>query len=496
MSDSTKKGDLFIFLCTIILGFLYVNFVVFGALSIDAAIFSLLFISLQLIYVIYKKVRLKNISFVFLLISILSAINFIIYSNVALKYINFLFISFMAVYWLYFACGMSLKSKISSLFIFDLIRMFIVIPFSNFISGPAIMTKTTKKAKIAKSVFLVILGLIITLPVTVVVIGLLASADAQFANIWNYISKAIFKNMFSYVVQFIVSIPVSLYLFAIFNGFINKSYNDTLNENEATKITSTLKFVPRLLSYTAILPLCLVYVMFIATQVQYYFSAFYNKLPENYNYSEFARRGFFELCIVATINLCVILTIVIFTKRKEGMAKSNVFSTYIIIFSLFTLILIATALSKMLMYIQAYGLTLLRVYTSWFMIALAITFLLIIVKQLFNKFNLAGTLLITCSIWFLILIFSNVDGIIVKYNIDQYQNGNLKTIDVNMTKELSDSAIPYIVQLLDDKDPVVQEQVKEILKERKKQLNATKNRWRNYNLSSYKVRSIVNGLNL
>lgn len=49
--------------------------------------------------------------------------------------------------------------------------------------------------------------------------------------------------------------------------------------------------------------------------------------------------------------------------------------------SIFTLILIATAISKMVMYISVYGLTQLRFYTTWFMLLLAVIFVMIIVKQ-------------------------------------------------------------------------------------------------------------------
>lgn len=496
MNDNNNKWDLITFICTIVLGFLYVNFVICGAFGIDAAIFAFAFILLELFYLIVKKVKLKNASFVLLAISLLSAINFMLYSNFTLKYINFLFITFFAIYWLYYTCGMSLKGKISELFVFDVIRMFLVTPFSNFIIGPLLITKTSKNAKIAKSLFSIFLGLIVAIPVTLIVIFLLARADAQFENIWKYISNVIFNNIFTYIFQFIIGIPIAFYFFACFYGFVTKSHADTLNETDSTKFSSLFKFVPSLISYTAILPLCVVYITFIVTQIPYFFSAFYNTLPLNYNFADYARRGFFELCAVVFINLCVILLMVVLTKRKDGINNVKGLRAYITIFSGFTLILIATALSKMFMYIDAYGLTLLRVYTSWFMSAFALTFMLIIIKQLFQKFNLARTLLLTLSLWFLVLLFANVDGLVANYNISLYQSGKFKTVDLNMTNELSDSAIPYIVKLIDDANPDVKAHVKVILNERKQRIDSYDNKWGNYNLSSARTKKILDEINL
>jgi len=496
MNNTNNKFDLITFICTILLGFLYVNFIICGSFGIDATIFAVSFILIEVFYLIVKKVRFKNVSYLLLAITLLSACNFILYSNFTLKYINFLFITFFAIYWLYYTCGMSLKGKISEFFVFDIVRMFLVAPFSNYVTGPLLLTKTSKNAKIAKSLFSIFLGLIIALPLTLIVIYLLARADAQFEHIWMYISKALINNIFTYIFQFIIGIPIAFYFFACFYGFVNKKHADILNEANSTKFSNLLKFVPSLISYTAILPLCAVYLTFIVTQLPYFFSAFYNTLPQNYNFADYAKRGFFELCGVVFINLCVILLMVILTNCKEGANKAKGIRAYITIFSSFTLILIATALSKMFMYINAYGLTLLRVYTSWFMIALALTFMLIILKQFSQKLNLARTLLFTLSFWFLVLLFGNVDGLVANYNISLYQSGKFKTVDLNMTSELSDSAIPYIAKLIDDPNTDVKANAKRILTERKIKIDSSTNRWGGYNLSTAKAKKILNEINL
>ena len=73
------------------------------------------------------------------------------------------------------------------------------------------------------------------------------------------------------------------------------------------------------------------------------------------------------------------------------------------------------------MYIDYYGLTRLRVYTSWFMILLFVLFVIILLRQ-FRSFNGTRIAAIGCICLFMLLCYGNVDGMIAKYNIDRYQS--------------------------------------------------------------------------
>jgi hypothetical protein len=120
---------------------------------------------------------------------------------------------------------------------------------------------------------------------------------------------------------------------------------------------------------------------------------------------------------------------------------------------IFTMLLIATALSKMILYINYYGLTQLRVYTTWFMVMLLIVFIVIGLRQ-FKRFNGTKISAISFIICFLLLCYANVDGIIAKYNIDRYLEGSLDSVDVMALGQLSDAAIPHMFNLYEQtRDP-------------------------------------------
>ena len=108
--------------------------------------------------------------------------------------------------------------------------------------------------------------------------------------------------------------------------------------------------------------------------LSYFTGAFSNILPDGFSYSSYAREGFFQLCAVTVINALVILCGDVFCRRREGRTHASVRS-FITVLCVFTLGLIATAVSKMAMYIGIYGLTKLRVYTTWFMALLALLFM-------------------------------------------------------------------------------------------------------------------------
>ncbi len=161
-------------------------------------------------------------------------------------------------------------------------------------------------------------------------------------------------------------------------------------------------------------------------------------------------RVFLKLCGVAMINLAVLGGVRLFTVKK-GEKPVRPLVVFSVLLSAETLLLIVTALSKMVLYIQQYGLTLLRVYTSWFMVLLFIVFAIVIVAQ-FRRVNLAKALVLAFSICFLLLCYSNVDGLIARYNIGRYQAGTLDSVDLEALYATPEASLPYVKELYQETD--------------------------------------------
>ena len=138
-----------------------------------------------------------------------------------------------------------------------------------------------------------------------------------------------------------------------------------------------------------------------------------------------------------------------FMRRKEdgkpGMAQRILSG----VLSFSTVILIATAISKMLLYIDQFGLTRKRVYTTWFMILLGVCFIFVIIKQFRLKLNTAACFLFSFIILFSVLVLSGVDGIIARSNAERYINGDLDYFDAYAMEELGDAAVPSLIKVVE-----------------------------------------------
>ena len=95
----------------------------------------------------------------------------------------------------------------------------------------------------------------------------------------------------------------------------------------------------------------------------------------------------------------------------------------------------------MILYIQNYGLTQLRVYTTWFMILTALIFIYVIIRQFKSDFSFIRASAVTFTLMFALLCFSRPDALIARYNME-YCADQLTFHDIiEMTNLSSDAAV-------------------------------------------------------
>ena len=207
-------------------------------------------------------------------------------------------------------------------------------------------------------------------------------------------------------------------------------------------------FISHMTGVFSVIPICMLYVIFFFTQLSYFLSSFISKLPSDMDsYAEYARRGFFELCAVSVINLAIIATLGLFCRRKENGQKEKSIRVMTSVLCVFTIMLISTAISKMVMYIKVYGLTPLRIYTTWFMLLLTFVFVGIIINSVNDRFNVQKLTVTVFTVMFGLLSFCNIDGIIAGYNGERYINHTLSEFDISIVYELSTGAVPTLKNL-------------------------------------------------
>jgi len=303
-----------------------------------------------------------------------------------------------------------------------------------------------------KAIGKALLGLACSLPIVAIVLPLLLKSDYAFKgmmdNLFADAAGTIFKSIFGIGLAFpLVSYGLSL----------KHKRTFTLGESRFSGIEGVY-----ILSFLSVISA--VYLLYLFSQLAYFFSAFQGFLPKgDITVAQYARKGFFEMCVIAVINLALVVAAMSLAKKKNGKVGHPIKAVCSFI-SLFTLVIIATAISKMVLYIGSFGMTVLRLTTSAFMVFLAVVFLALMGRIYIRRVNAVKTALITAAIILLTLGVCNVNAVCARYNYEAWQNGTLEEIDVAAMTELGDEGIPYLVKLADCDDVEVADNAREELK--------------------------------
>ena len=289
----------------------------------------------------------------------------------------------------------------------------------------------------SKNVLGALIGVVVAIPVLVVVIPLLCSSDAAFQNLF----KNLLENIGAYISQIIFAVVITPFLFSYMFGKRNSSTLSTRVDGKKARIFP----ISACISFLSVISV--VYIVFIFSQLAYFFSAFKGILPDGYDLtaSEYARKGFYEMFAVCVINILLVGLIFAFVKRKNIVHK--ILSAFV---SLFSVLLIVIAMQKMRLNVATYGLSRNRLFVCVFLLMALVVIAFLIAHIFMPKLKYMQAVIIACSVIFIAFSFCDVDACVARYNINAYQNGQIETLDFDTLNDLSSSAIPYIADLADN----------------------------------------------
>lgn len=444
----TTAEVVFAWICYIA-GYLFCRVVPLSENPFGGFLFIIALFTATIVVLVIKKAKFSVLSWLAVASAIVMAASLVITTNDTLTLVSYLYSLVAYFYFVYSATGNTLKKGLSDMIVVDFINALFAFPFRSLEQMfKAMFSNNSNKS--GKLISRSLLGLVIAFIPTVIVLALL-SYDSEFWRLFKNIFDFNFSDVFSHLVSFVFAIPVGMYFYGLFVSSVDKNSRGAVTCESCSKSAAKMRFVPVATIIAAVTPLIFIYILFFISQWQYYISGFTGVLPAEFSYADYAREGFFQLCAVSIINLAIILAAVAFIRRDND-RPPVILKIIAIIFSVFTLILISTAIAKMVMYIDCYGLTQKRVYATWLMVVLAIVFLLVIVKQFVPKLNAVAVSLMVCVLLFSVLALSNADSIIVKYNVNRYLDGSLSKIDIQDMSELGDAAIPGLVHLAEELD--------------------------------------------
>ena len=253
----------------------------------------------------------------------------------------------------------------------------------------------------------VLIGVAVAIPLVLIVCGLLANADRMFESFFQWI----FENILSVDAMAIIFWIVIVY--SLMYSFICASV--TTKEG----VVETNEKFPAAVGNTFTIIVAVIYIGFCVLQVWQVFGGYYDGM----SHSKFAREGFFELLFVSAINLFIVIICV------ELFERSKILDAVLIIISGCTYILIASSAYRMILYVDRYRLTFLRIFVLWFLVVLAIWMtgaIIYIKKRNWNYFKFSVCVI---TVMYLIFVYANPDKIIMKYNVQYNEILNSEDVD-------------------------------------------------------------------
>ncbi|MGH7557901.1 MAG: DUF4153 domain-containing protein [Gemmatimonadota bacterium] len=214
------------------------------------------------------------------------------------------------------------------------------------------------------------------------------------------------------------------------------------------------------------------------------------------SYAEYAREGFFQLVTAASIALPGLLVADWFVP-KGSLSRSRLHGLAAVLLVMMTAVLASAAL-RMRLYVDAYGLTELRLYTSAFMVWLVIVFAWFgatVLRDRRERFMAGALGALMGSV--LLLAAMNPDATIIRANAARIANRvdrsaeerGRPAFDARYASSLSADAVPALLEVISRLGPWQRCAVAEGLLDGRQRWNTSD--WRTWNLSRRRARDAI-----
>ncbi len=389
--------------------------------------------------------------------------------------------------------------------------------------------KTIPQTGWSKHLVSVLRGLLIALPILLVFGALFVAADAVFQGIVentfniqpdNLVAHIFFIGFFSWIVAgYLCGSLIENFSSDVAETFLvtedkTKSQNlsvTDIKEDDAPKIEEKPKpqeqkkwdwqnfdnsvlpnyFTLGAIEISVVLGLInLLFASFVAVQISYLFGGM--DLVQNtpdFKLAEYARRGFGELVVVSALVLPILLASH-WLLRKDNSINEKIYRVLatINIGLLFVIMISAAQRLFLLTGNLGYGLTTVRFYPMAVMVLLALIFLwfaLTVLRGMRQRFAWGALWLTLFTLGTLHVL--NPDDFIVRTNVSLMQEG--RGFDTEYVSQLSDDAVPALLENMSRMDFVQQCEVKNKLLYRLNEAQQSENDFRTWNRARWTARN-------
>lgn len=432
------KQEFLFALVVLICGCLLCNSIFYGGLNLGFAVYSTIILAATVFYLIRRGCKPSAYSITLLLCSLVILASFARGSDAGVNFVLFCFLLVSINLGLCLMAGQNRRNPKGFLSLLDVPRTLFVLGLGNL--SPAfrgLKLGFQQGGTVSKKFGAVGLGVVISVPLLAAMIPLLIKADAAFDGL----------------LQKLPDLDMAELWFSVIFGFLLACFFYTRGTAlyhcpKANPDVKIRKGMNPLTVNTVLTAVGIVYLVYLISQLAYFSGGFSGILPDGYTLAEYARRGFFEMGWLCAINLGIIALAVGLTSAK---GSSPLLTKLLCLFvCLVTLFLVVSASAKMFIYIDAYGLTRLRVLTEVIMIWLGLSTIIVCVWLFLPKLAYMKIILVLALVMGAAVGWADVDTVVARYNVNAYQSGRLATVDVKYLGTLGSGATPYIQKLMND----------------------------------------------
>lgn len=416
-------------------GFLFVRFVLLSWEGIGVTIFTIMYAAFSALYLSKRGCRLDRESVFWLGVLLATGISYSLWTAQGLRPWRELFLFLTAVYFVLVMTRTTLLGRTSDWLPLDGLHGLIIVPFGNFLAQAnsiAVLRSANKRKPPGRKIpWPVIGGILLSLMALTLILPMLFAADSGgFARLTQGVAdflKTRFRVNPELVLQLVLALPVGAYIFALLAGSSHKRGSRSYNPNAMTEAAAQARLLPSVTVLILLAVVNTVYVIFILSQIPYFFSAFAGVRPLGWEvYSAYARDGFFELMRLGLFNLALLVLANLGgkTHRRDSLPLRILNS----LLCLMTILLVATAMSKMFLYIAVYGLSMRRLLPCLFMLFLAAICVAIIASQR-KPFSVVRFAAFSGALLIALLSLMDPDAAVANYNATRYLSGTLPGFD-------------------------------------------------------------------
>ncbi|NED01134.1 DUF4173 domain-containing protein [Streptomyces sp. SID6648] len=164
------------------------------------------------------------------------------------------------------------------------------------------------------------------------------------------------------------------------------------------------------------------------------------------DHAEYARQGFWQL-LWATLLTLLVIALALRWAPRGGSRDRTLVRAVLGTLCVLTLVVVASALRRMDLYVDEYGLTRLRISVAAMELWLGVVLVLILAAGVFGARFLPRAIAVSAAAGVLAFGLLSPDGLIAEQNVQRFEARESGGIDIDYVKDLSADAVPALDRL-------------------------------------------------